>query len=200
MYDKKFLVPVSLGNTGSVVKFFRNFGNVELVHDFMQHQDDEAILVLPGVSKFDNYINSLKNINIYPETVSNYILKNGSIIGICAGFQSLFDGSDEAPGIPGLGLISGRSVSIASSEGIPQVGWVKVNSGSDTSIGNYYFNNSYAINMNDHDYKGQFEYFHTKTGRYLASIRLSKKIAGFQYHPEQSGKLGLNKIYELLQN
>ena len=64
-------------------------------------------LILPGVGHFSHCLTSLSNANYLP-AIRSHIASGKPFFGICVGLQALFSGSDEAPGVAGLGIIDGQ--------------------------------------------------------------------------------------------
>ncbi|ERF72784.1 hypothetical protein EPUS_04219 [Endocarpon pusillum Z07020] len=64
-------------------------------------------LILPGVGHFSHCLTSLSNANYLP-AIHAHLASGKPFFGICVGLQALFTGSDEAPGVAGLGVINGQ--------------------------------------------------------------------------------------------
>ena len=119
------------------------------------------------------------------------------LLGICLGMQWLFQGSEEAPELKGLGLLDGlcRRLRPAPSEPplkVPHVGWNRLDRSGDGSIvenvadgAQVYFTHSYVAPITPHTVAA------TEHGEVFASIVQRGQIAGVQFHPEKSGEVGL---------
>ena len=114
-------------------------------------------------------------------------------LGICLGMQALFEGSDEAPDAPGLGLFRGRARRFSSDLRVPHMGWnqLKVKERSrlfarfeSTSEPWFYFAHSYYVSGSEVT-AATCEY----SIRYTAAIE-RKNIFGVQFHPEKSSDAG----------
>lgn len=125
-------------------------------------------------------------------------------MGICVGMQALFEGSDESPDVPGLGLIPGIVKKFDSSDkSVPCIGWnsAVVRDETDTAIygitphAKYYYVHSYARKM-DQKLGGGWSVATVKYGNeeYVGAIARENCLAT-QFHPEKSGQAGL-KILE----
>lgn len=114
------------------------------------------------------------------------------LLGICLGLQWLFEGSDEAPDAPGLGVIRGRCRRLPPPLKVPHVGWnaLDVRRPSRVLDGiaagtQAYFTHSYAAEVTD-------EAVATTThGVAFASVVETPRVFGVQFHPEKSGPAGI---------
>ena len=125
------------------------------------------------------------------------------LFGICLGMQWLFEGSEEEPDLPGLGLMSGRcyrlgGVGVEADNGIdhgikvPHVGWNSLSISRPTSIveavesgSQVYFTHSYVVPVT-----GDAVAI-TEHGEAFCSVVQRGHIGGVQFHPEKSGEVGL---------
>lgn len=114
------------------------------------------------------------------------------ILGICLGMQYLFEGSDEAPDAPGLGLLTGRCERLTAVVKVPHVGWNDIEiikpsrllSGLNTGAMTY-FTHSYAAPLT------AATVARTDYGTPFASVVEDQNICGVQFHPEKSSAAGL---------
>src|SRR6185295_13486245 len=116
------------------------------------------------------------------------------LLGICLGMHWLFEGSDEAPDLPGLGLLSGQCRRLANAEGIkiPHVGWNTLALQREASIidgvddqAQVYFTHSYVVPLTSETVAV------TEHGEPFTAVVQRANIAGVQFHPEKSGEVGL---------
>jgi glutamine amidotransferase len=117
------------------------------------------------------------------------------LLGICLGMQWLFEGSEEAPECPGLGVLSGRCRRLAGEQAglkVPHVGWNALERRADAPIlervpagAQVYFTHSYAAPVTAVTVAA------TEHGETFASVVERGQIAGVQFHPEKSGEVGL---------
>jgi glutamine amidotransferase len=127
------------------------------------------------------------------------------LLGICLGMQWLFEGSDEAPDCPGLGLLGGRCYRLCADSGperikIPHVGWNTLTIRRDASIvegvpdgSQVYFTHSYVAPLTSDAVAA------TEHGQAFASIVQHGQVAGVQFHPEKSGEVGLRILRNFAQ-
>ena len=126
-------------------------------------------------------------------------MRTGPFLGICLGLQALFDHSEEAPDVGGLGLIAGSVKRFDIDLSVPHIGWNGLNFKQPSRIfagldGNekFYFVHSYHVVVEDDgvvltttDYGYEF----------VSSIQKGNIIAT-QFHPEKSGRAGLRILQE----
>jgi imidazole glycerol phosphate synthase glutamine amidotransferase subunit len=106
------------------------------------------------------------------------------------GLQLLAEGSEEAPGEPGLGLLPGAVRRLGPGVKVPHMGWSKVRPAqshpafSDEGEGWLYFVHGYALDVNG----GTL--LTAEHGRTFAAAAGKDRVLGFQPHPEKSGPRG----------
>jgi glutamine amidotransferase len=117
------------------------------------------------------------------------------LLGICLGLQYLFDASDEAPDVQGLGLLAGRSTLLPPTLKVPHVGWnaLEIARGSRILDGiddrtQFYFTHSYAAPVTPACVATAT---HSAT---FAAVVEDGRVAGVQFHPEKSGDAGLRVL------
>jgi glutamine amidotransferase len=184
-----------------------NIGNVKSVCNALQHIGCEAKLsrevavienaagiVLPGVAAFGYAIRELGQL---AELIKSTALDGKPLLGICVGYQMLFESSSEYGRHRGLGLIGGNVVPIPPGRVIPHMGWnlVKLPEDMDlfAGLGNekhFYFAHSFCAEVTDAEAKIAY----TDYGFNLAASVQKGNIYGTQFHPEKSGKAGLKVL------
>ena len=148
------------------------------------------ILILPGVGSFTpayDHLSSLKH------DTFNLINKGVRILGICLGLQLFFEKSEEGPG-DGLGIFKGKIVRLPSNMTVPHMGWNnlhKVNNsylldGIDDGSWLYFVHSYYPLPDNDDIIVAETTY-----GDTFPIIVSNDEVSGTQFHPEKSGKTGL---------
>ena len=178
------------GNLGSVLRALRRAGaEAALVADGEAARSAER-LVFPGVGAFGAVMAGLEARGLGEALRERLLRGERSTLGICVGLQAMFEGSEESPGVRGLGALPGI-VRRFNARKVPQVGWNEVvpASGSDAVLarGFAYFVNSFAAPAAEGaawvaartDYEGAF----------ASAARLGPALA-VQFHPEKSGAFG----------
>lgn len=152
-------------------------------------------VILPGVGAFGDAMGKLKEYGL-DQVIRKTAGKGTPFLGICLGLQLLFERSDEAPGVEGLGILKGEILRLPEKEGykIPHMGWNSlelVHNGRlfrDLPEDPYvYFVHSYYLKAADETIvKARTEY----TTAIDASVEQGNVFA-CQFHPEKSSETGL---------
>ncbi len=160
------------------------------------------MLVLPGVGAFDVAMQNIIKQNV-DSTISDFLNTGKTFLGICLGFQLLFEQSEEFKKTKGLGLVKGNVVSLDKNKMIvPHVGWNQVettnqNNSIPKNMNSFYFVHSfYAQPKNLADIFCLTEYENLK---FCSGIK-KNNLYGIQFHPEKSGKNGINFLSNLINN
>ncbi len=160
-------------------------------------------LIFPGVGNFGVVMERLQQKG-YVEPLIRRIKEDKPLLGICVALQALFEGSEEAPGVAGLAVIPGQIKRFNDSRlSVPQIGWngIKLRKASDLFAGynneKLYFVHSYYATISDEN-KDWILSTTDYGDEYISSIAKGN-IAASQFHPEKSGKAGLNILNNFLQ-
>lgn len=187
------LVDYGAGNLTSVVKGFAAAGATVRIAVNPAGLSGPAGIVVPGVGHF-------AQTRVLGEDWRSRLLeavaKGVPLLGICLGMQWLFESSEEAEDLCGLGALPGRSVRIAGDVKVPHVGWnlIEPTGRPSTLLAGLagpvygYFAHSYAMAPGD-DAAGT-----TTHGIRFASVVERGRIFGIQCHPEKSGLAGLTML------
>ncbi|MHB1853066.1 MAG: imidazole glycerol phosphate synthase subunit HisH [Acidimicrobiales bacterium] len=150
-----------------------------------------AGVVLPGVGAFGPCAAALRRTGL-DEAALGAIEAGVPFLGICVGFQLLYEGSEEAPGEAGLGVLAGRVRRLPARVKIPQMQWNALRSVRPSSmlagLGDepwVYFVHSYAPDVGP-ETVATCEY-----GGTLGAAAEAGTVWGTQFHPEKSGAPGL---------
>lgn len=157
-------------------------------------------VVLPGVGAFDDCIQALERQGLLPAS-RDFIRSGRPFLGICVGYQALFEGSDEFHSrAPGLGVFRGRVVRFADGHGlkIPQIGWNQLHlTRPDCPLyrgiaeGAYvYFVHSFFPRPADPAIVAT----ETNYGETFASSVWRDNVFATQFHPEKSQAVGLQLL------
>ena len=193
------LIDYQAGNLTSVKKALTTIGADVFVPEGPDALREARGIIVPGVGHF-GATRALDGAWI--EGILERIGEGRPLLGICLGMHWLFEGSDEAPDLPGLGLLSGQCRRLASSDAIkiPHVGWNTLSLQREASIlegvadqAQVYFTHSYVaplmsetVAMAEH-------------GEPFSAVVQRANIAGVQFHPEKSGDVGLRILRNFVQ-
>jgi imidazole glycerol-phosphate synthase len=150
-------------------------------------------------------MSALESKSVIP-ALKQYIQAGKPFMGICVGLQALFDGSEESPNIPGLGILPGKVQKFSSADkAVPHIGWnnAAFRDSEDEfaeiyglrGASKYYYVHSYAAQFTP-EMTRLLDDWHVATGRYgeeefIGAIAHRKyRQLATQFHPEKSGKAG----------
>lgn len=191
-----------VGNLGSVRNALRFLGVDASVTSDARLIDVADLLVVPGQGAAGDAMAALKSHGLVA-LLQDYIRSGRPYLGICLGYQLLFDITEEDGGTEGLGIFSGQVKRFGSREvKVPQMGWNQLNVVNDplglaTGLGHPlfgYFANSYYVMPED----PTIVFTQTDYGTRFASAIQTPTVLGCQFHPEKSGDVGLHIIKEFL--
>lgn len=120
-------------------------------------------------------------------------------LGICLGMQLMCEGSEEAPGVKGLGWLPYQCIKMPVNR-LPHIGWNAVHKGRDGN-GDYYFCHSYAVPHDGWVGPGgpaRYEWITDYEGWRMAAAIFHDNLWAVQFHPEKSGRAGLALLAEFL--
>lgn len=151
------------------------------------------LLILPGVGAAGDTMNSLVNLGIV-DALTGYIASGRPFLGICIGFQILFDRTEENGGHDCLGIVRGEVRRLRGVSKIPHMGWNQVGQRSNHPIFEgipdgacFYFVHSYYPAPEDKNIvAGETDY-----GLSFCSVIARGNMVATQFHPEKSGEVGL---------
>lgn len=198
MTHRVVLLDYGAGNLRSVAKAFEHEGAEVVLTDDPAVARAADRLVLPGQGHFGQCMTRLEERGL-ADAVRGHVAAERPFIGICVGMQLLYDGSDEAPGVAGLGLLHGTVHRIPTQLPLPHVGWNAVEFKGRAELDPvlagvagpepryFYHVHSFAVLEDDNDaVLGRCRYDAS-----FASIVGRDNVWGIQFHPEKSQEDGL---------
>lgn len=159
-------------------------------------------VILPGVGAFGDCMQSLEARGLVP-VLRRVIAMGKPFLGICVGLQLLFEGSEESPDVPGLGVFKGQVQRIhAPALKIPHMGWnsLQITKGTRSLFANLpaepyvYFVHSYAAVPEDTSLVAARTFY----GQWLTAAVMQDNVMAVQFHPEKSGAVGLALLRNFL--
>ncbi len=196
------LLDYGAGNVRSVRNAIRKLGYS--VQDVRSPEDILTAdkLIFPGVGSFGLVMTRLQERG-YIEPLKRRILENKPFLGICVALQALYEGSEESPGIHGLGIIPGQIIRFADKAlSVPQIGWNGIRLKKDSRLlcgyanEKLYFVHSYHAKVKDTG--SEWILAVTDYGTEFVSAVEKGNISAFQFHPEKSGTAGLEILGNFL--
>jgi len=196
------LLDYGAGNIRSVRNAIRKLG-VE-VKDVKTPEDILTAdkLIFPGVGSFGLVMSRLVEKG-YIEPLIKRIYEDKPFLGICVALQTLYEGSEESPEIPGLGIIQGQIKKFPGGKlSVPQIGWNNIQLRQDTALMDgykgekLYFVHSYCACCDPS--AESWTLATTDYGINFVSAIKKGNITAFQFHPEKSGEAGLRILQNYL--
>jgi imidazole glycerol phosphate synthase glutamine amidotransferase subunit len=191
------IVDYGMGNLKSVTNAFMKLGaDVVITKDRLAIERSSAV-VLPGVGAFGKCIENLRKLDLF-DFLRDLLLADKRYLGICLGMQILFETSEEAPGVAGMGFIKGSVPRFEGGVKVPHMGWNSIEIRKETEILKgikdgefFYFVHSYYCHPEEDVIATSTTY-----GVEFASSVQKGRVFASQFHPERSQRAGL----KLLQN
>lgn len=189
------IIDYDAGNIKSVEKALLLLGQ-----DVVITGDREEILkadkvVLPGVGAFGDAMDNLRRKGL--DQVIREVTDRGTpFLGICLGLQLLFERSDEAPGVDGLGILEGEILRIPDKDGlkIPHMGWNSLHLENNGRLFRGIEEGSYVYFVHSYYLKAADERIVKASTEYSTHIHASVEkgnVFACQFHPEKSSDVGI---------
>lgn len=195
------ILDYGMGNLYSLERALERLGAVYFRAEAPDEIADADRLILPGVGSAGPAMAKLAAAG-WPDFLAQWALDGRPLLGICLGFQLLFDASEENGGVECLGLLPGEVIRFRPGVKIPHMGWndcvpsprSRLFRGIDAA--DFYFVHSYRAEgvledevaaLSDHG------------GPFCAAVEATdSKVCGVQFHPEKSGDAGARLLQNFL--
>ncbi|KAJ2770653.1 Histidine biosynthesis bifunctional protein hisB [Coemansia nantahalensis] len=200
-----YLLDYGAGNVRSLLNAVERLGHsIEYITSAADFDAADKI-IFPGVGAFGYAMQALRDKG-FAEPLRRFVASGRPLMGICVGMQVLFEGSDESPDEPGLGIFRGRVQRFDSAtKAVPHIGWnaaqtvhvapVPPAAAAAPAIrddARYYFVHSYAVPYTGDCAQSEFAYTATRYGdETIVSSVWRGSVFSTQFHPEKSGAAGL---------
>jgi len=189
-------------------------GNIRSVFNALQHEGadvrlvstpgdlaDARAVVLPGVGAFGDCARGIAERGLW-EPLQEWLAADKPFLGICVGYQLLFDESEETPGVPGFGFFSGRVRKFtAPGLKVPQIGWNSLDlalhplwRGLPANPHVYFVHSYFPAPLDESVITARSTY-----GETFAASAARGRVAGTQFHPEKSQAIGLGILRNFIQ-
>ena len=194
------LIDYGAGNLTSVRKALTALGARYFVPAAPQDLTGVAGVIVPGVG---NFAATAALDGEWRDAISRAVTGGTPLLGICLGMQWLFEGSDEAPDVRGLGVMQGRIARLRGDAArqlkVPHVGWNSLEFSQPARIleglqsgAQVYFTHSFAAPITEATAAAT-----THRDRF-ASVVERDNVFGVQFHPEKSSDAGLQMLRNFL--
>jgi glutamine amidotransferase len=188
------ILDYGMGNLRSVEKAIERVGAEAVITSDHSTARESDGLVLPGVGAFARAMERIEELGL-DELIRELVEAATPVLGICLGYQLLFDSSTELGGASGLGLIGGTVRGLEAPDlKVPHIGWEPVEWSKESELADgiaaetpFYFVHGFTPRPADEsDVLG----WATHGERFACAIA-RPPIYGVQFHPEKSSSAGL---------
>ena len=201
------IIDYGLGNLLSVARGLEHVGAKVRFTSDPRIISQASKLVLPGVGAFPKAMQALSKLDLI-KVLQDLKSSTKPVLAICLGMQLLLDESHEFEITSGLGLIPGKVIPVprksilGSPQKIPHIGWSTLNSSNNNTwrgtvleknkVGDavYFVHSFMAQPSNTNDLLATVSY----GGKEVPAVIYKNNIYGCQFHPEKSGKVGLQRL------
>jgi imidazole glycerol-phosphate synthase subunit HisH len=178
-----------MGNLRSVEKALQAAGADAAVEGDASALGSYDALCVPGQGIFGRCVDNLRADGL-GAAIEAWVEDGRPYLGICLGMQVLFESSAERGPVEGLGILAGDVARLSGDASIPHIGW-------NTVEGEYfYFDHSFAVRPDDESVVTGWT---NHGGRWVSRIEKGP-ILGVQFHPEKSGRAGIDLLRRWLTN
>ncbi len=198
---KAAIINYGVGNLYSISAGLRRAGAEPAITVDPKVVAEADIIVFPGVGA---YPAAMRVLSTMKDEIREHMKAGKVVLGICLGMQLLLEGGEEGgTWTPGLAAIPGKAVRLPSTGlKVPHMGWNNVYKARDDPLWNgiedgsfFYFAHSYyAAGVPEENIVGFTEY-----GVRFPSIIRKGNVIGTQFHPEKSGKKGLQLLRNVVE-
>ena len=189
------IIDYDAGNIKSVEKAMQLLGQeVKITRDRDEIMAADHV-ILPGVGAFGDAMEKLHQYGLV-EVIHEVTKKGTPFLGICLGLQLLFERSDEAPGVEGLGVLKGDILKLPDKEGykIPHMGWNSLDFPREGRLFKGLGEHPYVYFVHSYYLKARNPEDVAATTWYSTDIHAAVEhdnIFACQFHPEKSSDVGL---------
>ena len=188
MSNKIVIIDYGAGNVKSLGNMLEFLGYAYEITDNREKILKAKKIIFPGQGHFEQAMNKLNDKNLSC-TIKQAINNGADFLGICLGLQVLFEKSEEAPNVEGLGIFKGEVKKFQTGK-IPQIGWneiktTKANTYLDDDY--FYFVNSYYVVPEDKNIISSITNYHID---FCSSVQ-KDNVCAVQFHPEKSSEAGI---------
>ena len=196
------VIDAGVGNLGNLVRALRHVGADPMLTTDPATVAQSKAIVLPGVGAFRPPRERLRG--AMEEALRSALGQGAYLLGICVGYQLLFESSTEFGATDGLGLLPGRIEQLPGEVALPQIGWNRLVDRTDHPLltgipdgegeGLFYFVHSFAPLHVPDDVRLAVAVH----GAPFVAVAGRGRVYGTQFHPEKSGLNGLRLLRNFL--
>ena len=195
--NKVVIVDYEAGNLRSVANMLTFLNTPFIITSDKNEILSAEKIIFPGQGHFAQAMSNLKKKGLIP-VIKECCQKGIPFLGICIGLQILFESSEEAPNVSGLGIFQGEVKRFTKGK-IPQIGWNKVVPTQNNIYipeGYFYYVNSNYVEPKDENIISEYTDYNVK---FCAAVQ-KNNVTAVQFHPEKSAKVGLEFFQKWLKD
>lgn len=197
------IIDAGVGNLGNLVRAVEHVGGRAGITADPDRVAEARCLFLPGVGAFAPPREAVRG--DLEEALRTAIDRGAWLLGICVGFQILFEAGEEWSVTDGLGLLPGRVTRLPETVPVPHIGWNRLHDAADHPL---------LAGLAEADGRGRYVYFvhsfapdgvpeeiqlaRCTHGRVFPAVAGRERVMGTQFHPERSGAAGLRLLSNFL--
>lgn len=190
------VIDYDAGNIRSVEKALLALGQEVCITGDAEKILSADRVILPGVGAFGDAMENIRRTRL-DQVIRRVVGEGKPFLGICLGLQLLFERSEEAPGVEGLGILKGEILRIPEAEGlkIPHMGWNSLHLENDGRLFRGIEEQSYVYFVHSYYLKAADEKIVKASTEYCTHIHASVEqgnVFACQFHPEKSSEVGLH--------
>ena len=199
MSCEALVIDAGVGNLGNLVRAVERVGGRAGITADPGRVAAARCLLLPGVGAFAPPREAIRG--GVEEALREALDRGACLLGICVGFQILFEEGEEFGATDGLALLPGRVTRLPETVPVPHIGWNRLHGVAHHPLLNgledryVYFVHSYA----PEGVPDELCLARCTHGRDFAAVAGRGRVMGTQFHPERSGPVGLRLLSNFLE-
>jgi imidazole glycerol phosphate synthase glutamine amidotransferase subunit len=198
---KVTLIDYGGGNVASVERALLRLGAESRRATTPACIESAEVLLLPGVGHFGALIRALDQRSLRAPLLGA-LARGIPFLGVCLGLQALYESSEEAPELRGLGALPGQVRALPNHVKLPHMGWNQVRDAGASRLldgidpgAHFYFAHSYAATATPGGATGLATCVH---GSEFVAVFERQNLCAVQFHPEKSGAAGARLLQNFL--
>ncbi len=193
------VVDYGMGNLKSVTNALEKLRADAVITRDRKTIEAAKAIILPGVGAFGKCIENLNAFGLL-DFMQDQIANGKLYLGICLGMQILFESSEEAPGVRGMGFIKGTVPRFKGDMKVPHMGWNSVERVNGTEVLDGIRDGEFFYFVHSYYCRPEEDVIATKTsyGSDFVSSVAKNRVFACQFHPEKSQKVGLKLLSNFL--
>ena len=193
------IIDYGAGNVPSVERALQKLGATPERVNSAEKLATARAIILPGVGHYAALIRALDQRGLR-ECLVDAITHRKPFLGICLGLQALYQSSEEAPNLAGLGILRGKICALPETVKLPHMGWNQLKMRRESPLleglhqnSYFYFAHTFAARAADGETVATCKY-----GSEFGAVIEVDRMCAVQFHPEKSGAAGAKLLANFL--